>query len=141
MRKFIINVNGKSYEVDVEEVKEGSAPVMTSSVAAPKSASVPAPQIAAAQPVSQVEQSPAADPKPVANVSSDAIKMKSPMPGNILDVKVNVGDTIKKNQVLLILEAMKMENEIMSPQDGKVVSIPVTRGTTVNSGDILIIIE
>lgn len=140
MRKFIINVNGKSYEVDVEEVKEGSAPVMTSSVAAPKSASVPAPQIAAA-PVSQAEQPPATNLKPVADVSSDAIKMKSPMPGNILDVKVNVGDTIKKNQVLLILEAMKMENEIMSPQDGKVVSIPVTRGTTVNSGDILIIIE
>ena len=62
-------------------------------------------------------------------------------PGSILDIKVNVGDTIKKGQVVLILEAMKMENEIMASQDGKISSINTTKGSTVNSGDLLFTIE
>ena len=134
MRKFVINVNGKSYEVDVEEVKDGSIPVAAPPVSTPKAA--PAAQSA---PVIAPKEAPAA--KPATNSNNGSIIIKSPMPGNIWDIKVNVGDTISKGQVLLILEAMKMENEIMAPQDAKVVSIPVTKGTTVNSGDILITME
>ena len=59
------------------------------------------------------------------------------MPGNILDIRANVGESVKKGQVILILEAMKMENEIMAPQDGKISSIDVSKGSVVNSGDLL----
>jgi biotin carboxyl carrier protein len=66
--------------------------------------------------------------------------VEAPMPGTILDIKVSEGDTVANGDVLLILEAMKMENEIMSPAAGKVVSINVNKGASVNSGDVLIVI-
>ena len=66
--------------------------------------------------------------------------MKSPMPGNILDVKVAVGDTVAEGDVLIILEAMKMENEIVAPCSGKVASVNVQKGATVNSDDLLVVI-
>ena len=64
----------------------------------------------------------------------------APMPGTVLDIKVNVGDTVANGDVLLILEAMKMENEIMAPAGGKIVSINATKGASVNAGDVLIVI-
>ena len=67
-------------------------------------------------------------------------QITSPMPGNILSVNVSAGDTVKKGQVLMILEAMKMENEIMSPCDGKVVSVSVAKGAAVESGTLLCVI-
>lgn len=122
MRKFIVNVNGVSYEVEVEEI---------SGVAAPKAS--PAPVQAAAP-------APAPSPAPVkapAAVSGSGAPINAPMPGNILDVKVKAGDTVKAGDVLLILEAMKMENEIMAPAAGTVTSVNVAKGSTVNSGDVL----
>ena len=65
-------------------------------------------------------------------------RVAAPMPGNILSVNVAAGDTVKKGQVLMILEAMKMENEIVAPQDGTVASVNVNKGDTVNSGDVLV---
>lgn len=138
MRKFVINVNGKSYEVEVEEIRDGVeyTPVAAPAAPAPASQAAPAP---AAKPAEPAPAKPAAAPQPSGTMGS--VKVSAPMPGNILDIKVSIGDTVKKGQVLLILEAMKMENEIMAPQDGKVVSINVSKGSTVNSGDLLVTLE
>ncbi|WZL78092.1 biotin/lipoyl-binding protein [Eubacteriales bacterium mix99] len=130
MRKFNIKVNGKSYEVEVEEAQNG--------VPAAPEASAPHPAPAANKPAPAPEKPAAASPSIGAEGS---VKMKAPMPGNIVDVKVKPGDAVRKSQVVLILEAMKMENEIMAPQDGKVASVHVTKGATVNSGDLLITLD
>ena len=119
MRKFIVNVNGVSYEVEVEEISGVAAP---KAAPAPVQAAVPAPVPAAPAP---------APAKAPAAVSGSGAPINAPMPGNILDVKVKAGD------VLLILEAMKMENEIMAPAAGTVTSVNVAKGSTVNSGDVL----
>ena len=128
MRKFNITVNGAVYEVEVEEVAaEGAAP------AAPVKAAAPAPKAAA----------PAAKPAPAkaaAPVAAGA-KVNAPMPGTILDVKVAQGQSVKKGDVLMVLEAMKMENEIMSPQDGTVAQVNVAKGASVNSGDVLCVLN
>lgn len=121
MRKFIINVNGNSYEVEVEEVGgvATSAPVAVS----PKAAPAPAPKAA---------------PAPAAAPPAGATTVSAPMPGSIVSVKVKVGDTVNEGDVLCILEAMKMENEIMAPQAGKVVAINANQGASVNTGDPLV---
>ena len=112
MKKYRVNVNGTVYEVDVEDIS-GAAPV-----AAPAAAPVAAPVSAPA----------------------GGEQVTSPMPGNILAVNVAAGDTVRKGQVLMILEAMKIENEIMCPCDGKIVSGSVTKGATVESGTLLCVI-
>ena len=100
MKYYNITVNGVAYSVSVEETAAGAAPVAAAPVAAPV-----APKAA-----------PAAAPKAAAG----AVTVKAPMPGNILDVKVAAGASVKAGDVLVILEAMKMENEIVAPQDGTV---------------------
>jgi len=136
MKKFNITVNGKSYEVDVEEIGGNSAP-------APIRRQESAPVIQAA-PVQQAAPSPAPAAAPVSSPSVAPVTggetINSPMPGTILDIKVNVGDPVSNGTVLVILEAMKMENEIMAPSAGKVLSINVTKGASVNSGDVLVVI-
>lgn len=124
MRTFNITVNGQTYVVDVEEV----GGVQT---AAPVRAAAPV----AAAPVA----APAAAPKAAAPVAGGE-PVKAPMPGNILDVKVKVGDTVKAGTVLCVLEAMKMENEIPAPKDGKVAQVVVTKGATVGAGDTLVVL-
>ena len=111
MKKYRVNVNGTVYEVELEEIT-GAAPA--ASVAAPAAAPAPA----AAAPV-----------------AGDAVT--APMPGNILAVNVSNGSAVKKGDVLMILEAMKMENEIMAPCDGTVTSVSVTKGAAVESGALL----
>lgn len=119
MKRFNITVNGKAYDVAVEEVG-GSAPA-----AAPVSAAAPA-----------AAPAPAVAPAP-APAAGNGTPVKAPMPGNILDVKVNVGDTVSVGQVLVVLEAMKMENDIVANAAGKVTSITVKKGDTVNSDDVI----
>jgi len=128
MRKFNITVNGVAYEVEVEEVGAGSAP------AAPVAAA-PAP-VAAPAPAPKAAPAPAPKAAPVAG----GTKINAPMPGVILDVKAAVGASVKKGDILLVLEAMKMENEIMAPADGTVGSVTVTPGQTVQSGQQLLTI-
>ncbi len=128
MRKFVINVNGNQYEVEVEEVGGTEATVQ------PAVSAAPATTVKAADP----EPKPVA-PKPAA--SAGAVKVAAPMPGTILDIKVNTGDAVRKGDVLAILEAMKMENEIVSPQDGSIASVNVTKGASVNSGDLIVSIN
>ena len=122
MKNYRITVNGTSYEVSVEELAGGAAPVAAPVAAAPVAAPAPA-------------AAPAA-PAPAAG-GAGSVKVSSPMPGKILAVKANVGDSVKKGQVILILEAMKMENEVVAPEDGTIASIDVTVGSSVESGDTL----
>lgn len=130
MKKFNITVNGKTYEVDVEEIGGVSAPAPVRRQEAP--AAAPAAPVKAAAPAA------APAPAPAAVEGGEAVT--SPMPGTILDIKVKVGDTVADGTVLVILEAMKMENEIMASSAGSVLSINVNKGASVNSGDVLVVI-
>lgn len=132
MRKFNITVNGKTYEVEVEElggVVSASAPAAAAPAPAPAAKAEPAPQ--------KKEEAPA---KKTAAPAVGGETISCPMPGTILAVNVKEGDAVKRGDVLFILEAMKMENEIMAPRDGKVASIGVTKGASVNTGDMLAVI-
>ncbi|MEA4845793.1 MAG: biotin/lipoyl-containing protein [Clostridiaceae bacterium] len=129
MRKFMINVNGKSYEVEVEEIK-GGAEIPAAPAKPAAAAPAPAPRAAAPAP----KPAPAAAP---AAVPAGASTITSPMPGTILSINVKAGDTVKKGQVLCILEAMKMENEIMAGADGTITSVAVSQGDSVNTGQVL----
>ena len=131
MRKFNITVNGVSYEVEVEEVGAGFA--------APVAPVAPAPVAAAPVAAAPKAAAPAAAPKAAAPVAN-GLKVVSPMPGTILDVKVSVGASVKKGDILMILEAMKMENEIVAPEDGTVAQVNVQKGASVNSGDVLCVL-
>ncbi len=129
MRKFIINVNGTSYEVEVEEVGgvPSAAPV---AAAAPAAAPAPAPSAAPAA-------APAPAPAPAAPLAGSET-VTAPMPGTIVSVKVSVGQSVNAGDVLCVLEAMKMENEIVAPKAGKVVAVSASSGASVNTGDALV---
>ena len=116
MKKYRVTVNGTVYEIELEELT-GAAPAAP--VAAPAAAPAPAPAAAPA----------------------GGEQVPSPMPGNILAVNVAAGDAVKRGQVLMVLEAMKMENEIMCPCDGRVVSVNTSKGATVESGTLLCVIQ
>ncbi len=129
MKKYSVTVNGVVYDVTVEEINgTAAAPVAT-----PAPAAAPAPAAVSAP-------APAPAPAPAAPTGEARITISAPMPGNILSVNVKPGDKVEKGTVLLILEAMKMENEIMSPEAGTVTSVAVTKGATVQSGDVLVTI-
>lgn len=127
MKNYTITVNGTPYNVTVEE--GAGAPVAAAPVAAP--AAAPAP-VAAPAPA------PAAAPAPTAQGAEGSVKVEAPMPGTILDVKVSVGDSVSSGSVLCILEAMKMENEIVAPQDGTVASVNVSKSDSVEAGQVII---
>ncbi len=136
MRKFQITVNGQAYEVEVEEIGASvSAPA-----AAPVAPAAPAPVAAAPAPVAVAKPAPVAA-KPASAPVQGGEAVKAPMPGNILEVKVTNGQSVKKGETLVILEAMKMENDIPAPRDGVVASVNVQKGATVNSGDVLVSIK
>ena len=121
MKRFNITVNGKAYDVAVEELDANAAPA--AAVQAPKAAA-PAPAAAAPAPAAQGEGQ----------------EVTAPMPGTILDVKVANGDSVSKGQVIMILEAMKMENDIVATCDGTITSILANKGDQVSSGDVLVTI-
>ncbi|MGX8797033.1 biotin/lipoyl-containing protein [Fusibacter sp. JL298sf-3] len=130
MKKFNITVNGKAYEVEVEEV--GGVSTAAPRVAAPAPKAAPAaPKAAAAKPAAKTAPAPVAEGGETIN---------APMPGTVLDIKVAVGDTVNQGDCVVILEAMKMENEISAQTSGKVLSINVNAGASVNSGDVLLVI-
>lgn len=131
LRKFKITIDGKEYLVEMEEI--GGTPV-----AAPVAA--PVQEVVAPAPAAPVTEQ--AAPAPVKTpVGSTENAMTSPMPGTILRILVKDGETVKENQPLMILEAMKMENEVVAGKDGIVAGIHVNQGDTVNAGDPLITID
>ena len=127
MRKFNIKVNGQAYEVEVEEVAGGFAPAPVVPVAA---APAPAPE--------KAEAKAAPAPAPVA-APAGGTQLKAPMPGTVIDFKATNGAAVKKGQTVLILEAMKMENEIVAPADG-VITFVASKGASVNTDDLLAVI-
>ncbi|MEG1952636.1 MAG: biotin/lipoyl-containing protein [Hydrogenoanaerobacterium sp.] len=130
MKRMKVTVNGNVYDVQVEELGAGAP---AAPIAPPVAA--PAPVAAAPAPVQVAAPAPAAAPAPVA---AGAEKINSPMPGTIVKVNVAAGQAVKKGDVLVVLEAMKMENDIMSPRDGTVAGVHVTQGAAVNSNDPLV---
>lgn len=135
MRKFNIKVNGQAYEVEVEEVAGGFAPAPVVPVTA-----APAPAVApvAAPAPEKAEAKAAPAPAPVA-APAGGTQLKAPMPGTVIDFKATNGAAVKKGQTVLILEAMKMENEIVAPVDG-VITFVASKGASVNTDDLLAVI-
>lgn len=132
MRQFRVMVNGNEYKVAIEEI-EGETGNPTPSMPPPKAAVVtPKPQV-------EPKAAPAA-PAKQETLSNGNGNIKAAMPGTILEIKVDVGDSVTKGQPLLVLEAMKMENDVMAPHDGEVKEIMVSKGASVNSGDALMAI-
>lgn len=135
MRKFNIKVNGQAYEVEVEEVAGGFAPAPVVPVAAAPALAV-APVAAPAPEKAEAKAAPA--PAPVA-APAGGTQLKAPMPGTVIDFKATNGAAVKKGQTVLILEAMKMENEIVAPVDG-VITFVASKGASVNTDDLLAVI-
>ena len=118
MKSYTITVNGKVYEVTVEE--------NTGAPKAPAAPAAPAPKAPAPAALA-----------PAAAGKAGSVQVTAPMPGKILGVKAAVGQAVKRGEVLIVLEAMKMENEIVAPEDGTVASINVTTGSSVEAGEII----
>lgn len=138
--KYIVNLNGKAYEVEVEETEAVITNVTDAVIpmavpAAPVAAPVAAP---AAAPAEAPAEAPAAPAAPVA--PADGTKVAAPMPGTILAVNTAVGSSVNAGDVLIILEAMKMENEIVAPCAGTVKQILVSKGSTVDTDEVLAVI-
>ena len=118
MKSYTITVNGTAYEVTVEETGATNQAPAASAPVAPK-----------------------APKAPKASGKQGSVKINSPMPGKILNVKAKAGDSVKKGDVIILLEAMKMENEIVASQDGVLASVNVAVGDTVEAGDVLATLE
>lgn len=128
MKNYTITVNGNVYNVTVEEGTGAAAPAPVPRAAAPAPAPAPAPAAAPAP-------APAAPAAPAG--SQGAVKVEAPMIGKILAVKVKVGQAVKRGEPVVVLEAMKMENDIVAPQDGVIATIDCKEGDQVESGAVL----
>ena len=135
MKKFKVTANGKAYEVEVEEM--GGAPA---AAPAPQVAAAPAP--AAPAPTPAAAPAPAATPAPAVGgpIPEGAITVKAPMPGKISALKAEAGKAVKRGDIILVLEAMKMQNDITATADGTLHEIRVNPGDNVKTGDVLAVI-
>ena len=145
MKEYKYKINGEEYNVTINEVSDTTAQVEVNGTSytvewekpvAPKPVVVAKPVAPAAKPAAPAS-APAAAPAPAAG----GYAIKTPLPGVIISVKVNVGDTVAKGQTVAVLEAMKMENNITSDRDGKIASVAVSAGDTVADGAILVTLE
>ncbi len=145
MKEYKYKINGNLYNVVIGDIEDNIAHVEVNGThytvemeKKPKAAPAPKP---VARPVAKPAAAPAATPAAKPAAASAKSGVKSPLPGVILDIKVNVGDEVKKGQTIIILEAMKMENSINADKDGKVTAINVSKGESVLEGTDLVIIE
>lgn len=129
MRKYKITVSGKSYEVEVEEIGGQSPSTALKTIQTPSA------------PVEQPKLAQQTTPPPQKKAGAGTSKITCPMPGTILTINAKVGSQVQKGDVVMILEAMKMENEIIAPEDGVITSIDTSEGAAVNTGDILATFE
>ena len=135
MKMFRVVVNGSEYKVGIEELaEEARTPSVQTKATAP---ATPEPVVSKPQsaPPAQQKQTP-----PTPNTGDIDGTVIAPMPGTVISIAVTDGDTVSKGQTLLILEAMKMENEIMASCDGTVQEVKISQGTSVNAGDILVVV-
>jgi biotin carboxyl carrier protein len=132
--KYIVTINDKNYEVEVEK---GQANILnvTSAAAVPIQPTAAAVSTVPAEPVKATAVSAAH----AQTISGEPIK--APMPGSIIDVKVHQGASVKKGDILVILEAMKMENEIVAPRDGIISQVIAAKGASVSTGDVLLALQ
>ncbi len=145
MKEYKYKINGNLYNVVIGDIEDNIAHVEVNGThytvemeKKPKAAPAPKP---VARPVAKPAAAPVAAPAAKPAAASAKSGVKSPLPGVILDIKVNVGDEVKKGQTIIILEAMKMENSINADKDGKVTAINVSKGESVLEGTDLVIIE
>ena len=149
MRKFIVQVNGVQYDVEIEEIGGAQAAPAAPIPAAAPAAMAPAPAAAAAPAPAQAAAAPAAPAAPAQSAPAAAPAqsaaggvmggetINAPLPGTVLDIKVSAGQNVNKGDILFVLEAMKMENEILAAHDGVIASVNVEKGAAVNAGDVL----
>lgn len=130
-KQYKITVNGKTYDVSVEEIKSVDSRKAVSTI-------VNAPVVNTSKPAATASPAPAAPSTPI---DENAVSVKAPMPGTILSFNVAVGDKVEEGQVVAILEAMKMENEIAAPASGEVKSIHVEKGSSVVEGQVILQIK
>ena len=134
MKKFKVTVNGKSYEVDVEELGTAAPAAPVTPAPTPVAAASPAPTPAPAS-----AASPATQAAPKGPIPDSAVVVKAPMPGKISAIKQENG-LVTRGSVILVLEAMKMQNDIPAPQDGTLTEVRVAVGDNVKTGDVLAVI-
>ncbi len=135
MRKFLIKVNNNQYEVEVEEIRDNSISMTEDEMNCTKAEPV---QKLPAKAPTQAPAAVSSGKESSAGGTDGKVKITAPMPGVILKVPVSIGASVKKGQVLLLLEAMKMENEIIAPADGVIASINVAEGNSISAGELLI---
>ena len=143
MKEYKYTINGEKYEVIVKEVVDTKATVTVNGNDYTVEWEKPEEKkpVVVAKPVVKPTAAPVSTPAAVAAAPVNGHAIKTPLPGVIIDVKVNVGDSVTKGQTVVLLEAMKMENNINADRDGKVASISVAKGDTVADGAVLIVLE
>ncbi len=144
MKEYKYTINGEKYEVAVNEVADTTAKVTVNGAEYTVEWKKPVeekPVVKIVKPTTTAKPAPAAAAPTAAAAPVNGHAIKTPLPGVIIDIKVNVGDTVTKGQTVVILEAMKMENNINSDKDGKVASIAVAKGDTVADGAVLVVLE
>ena len=139
MKEYKYKINGNVYKVAIGDIEDNIAHVEVNGT--PYKVEMEKAPKPVVRPVSAAPAAPTAPVVKPAAPSSGKSGVKSPLPGVILDIKVNVGDAVKKGQTIIILEAMKMENNINADKDGKITAINVSKGESVLEGTDLVIIE
>ena len=144
MKEYKYRINGNEYAVSINEVSDTTAKVTVNGAEYNVEWEKPVKEkpVVKVQPVAaKPAAAPAPAAKPAAPAPAGGYSIKTPLPGVIIDVKVNVGDTVAKGQTVVVLEAMKMENNINADRDGKVAAIQVVKGDTVADGAVLVVLE
>ena len=144
MKEYKYKINGNEYTVAINEVCDTTAKVTVNGAEYTVEWEKPVEEkpVVKVQPVAAKPATTTAQPKPTASVTpAGGHCIKTPLPGVIIDVKVNIGDTVSKGQTVVVLEAMKMENNINTDRDGKITAIQVAKGDTVADGAVLVVLE
>ena len=144
MKEYKYRINGNEYAVNINEVCDTTAKVTVNGTEYDVEWEKPVEEkpVVKVQPVvAKPTAAPAPAAKPAAAAPAGGHSIKTPLPGVIIDVKVNVGDTVAKGQTVVVLEAMKMENNINADREGKVAAIQVAKGDTVADGAVLVVLE